>query len=175
MKQVLFIAALVTLLLLVTGKTLNKTAATMPDENEIRDALQAIANRYGRDIAQTIERMYRIETNHFKSKQFAATGSAGMERHREKFPYGWFSMSDLWQRRPEIAPVGIWTAKEGVGLMNDTPKTKAFLKFPSVLAAMTALAEYLQKYNAGRWYAGTDRARGEAYEKTLQKIKLRYT
>jgi hypothetical protein len=32
-------------------------------------------------MAATVEKMYRFETNHFKSKQYKETGTPGMEVH----------------------------------------------------------------------------------------------
>lgn len=150
----------------------NKIEGNLPDL--IRGALNDVATKYGINTAKVVEKMYRIETNHFKSKQFLNTYSAGMEKHREKFPYGWFSMAKLWTENETLAPNGFYEIREGKGLMNDKPKIKTFLKFPSVRAAMFALAEYLQTHRPGVWYAGTDKERATAYENTLNEIKNRY-
>lgn len=44
------------------------------------NALKQLEKVKGKFIAQIVERMYRLETNHFKSSQYKITGTAGMEQ-----------------------------------------------------------------------------------------------
>lgn len=170
--SVAFLFLLFILLKKMKGSVSNKnTNSNLSDE--IKLGLQNVVTKYGIDTAKIVEKIYRIETNHFKSKQFLNTYSAGMEKHREKFPYGWFSMAKLWQDE-SLAPNGFYQIKESGGLMNDTGKVKTFLKFPSITAAMFSLSEYLQTHRPGRWYAGTDEQRATAYENKLNEIKNKY-
>lgn len=143
-------------------------------DEEIKSALRDVAVKYGIDTAKVVEQMYRIETNHFKSKQFQNTFSAGMEKHRENFPFGWFSMANLWNSKPEFAPVGFYEIREGKGLSGDGGKVKTFVKFANVKSGMFALAEYLKTHRPGRWYAGDNIAKSEAYERALTKITNRF-
>lgn len=48
-------------------------------ENDGKEALKVIYDKYGKDMDIIIERMYRDETRHFKSGQYKACGTGGME------------------------------------------------------------------------------------------------
>ncbi|EKT3967486.1 hypothetical protein NTJ12_002578 [Flavobacterium psychrophilum] len=56
-----------------------------------KKALEIIYDKYGEEMAIIIERMYRDETAHFTSKQYASCGTGGMESHGEPEYYGWDS------------------------------------------------------------------------------------
>jgi hypothetical protein len=49
-------------------------------ETHAKNALTQLQTTKGRERARLIEQMLRWETNHFKSKQYQLTGSAGMEQ-----------------------------------------------------------------------------------------------
>lgn len=116
--------------------------------DNIKASIQSVKNRYGIETARWVERIYRLETRNFKSGQFIQTGSAGMEKHSNSYPYGWTTPAILWDERPDFRPVGFIKMNE-----NGTGIGKEFLIFPSVEAAMLSLGEYVKKYGPGRWYS----------------------
>lgn len=134
---------------------------------DVKSALAEIVSRYGVETARNVERIYRKETAHFKSKQFALTNSPGMEVHATAYPYGWTSMRTTWDHSPWIAPIGSIVMTE-----NNTGRKKEFLKFRDPLAAMISLAEYLKKYPPGRWYS-TDPTEQARYTSELLAIRPR--
>ena len=126
-------------------------------------------------MATAIERMYRAETRHFKSKQFQHCGQGGMEVHGDAPYYGW--SSSLY----ENLPVGTWYAYEGKGLSGQggnaqvSDRKKGFVVFCSVLDGMIFKANYIKKYNGNyaRWFS-TDSTKQELYKKTLSQIKAKF-
>lgn len=162
MKKLIVIGAILLILSTMIGTKL------ILDEAAIKDALQKIKAKYGAAIAQMVERIYRLETRHFKSVQFLATGSPGMEKHSAKYPYGWASMKPIWDANPQYRPTGFFTMPENV-----TGKVKTFIKFPSIEAGMFSLAEYLLKYPAGRWYSTLPHEQAK-YTASLNSIKPKF-
>ncbi|OCG65577.1 hypothetical protein A9G48_10640 [Gilliamella sp. wkB18] len=138
-------------------------------------ALRAIYEKYGKDMAIIIERMYRSETAHFKSLQYKKTGTGGMESFGYPPYYGWDK--EFFLLNPNYTPIGTTHLFENVGLskqggnaqIKDRPKE--FIIFPSVLAAMEYLVFYINKYNGNyaRWHS-TNSAVQEAYKNILNKI-----
>lgn len=51
----------------------NYTASSM------KPALKAVMQKYGRNTANTVEMMFRLETANFTSEQYRKTGTAGMQ------------------------------------------------------------------------------------------------
>lgn len=140
----------------------------MDIKNEFAIGLKKIKNKFGSDIAKNVERMYRLETNHFKSGQFSHTYSPGMESFGDEYPYGWHTLSEIfWNKYPIHAPVGFYSGVEG-----KTGKTKTFLKFPALISGMYTLAYFLKNYsnNPGRWYS-TNKDSQSKYNESLNKIK----
>lgn len=144
------------------------------NEEDARRALRYIFDKYGRQIAETVERMYRTETRHFQSMQYRRCGTGGMEVHGEPAYYGW---------TPEFfsePPTGTWSAYEGAGLSGAggnaqvTTRPKVFVVVSSVEIGMEFKAKYILKYdgNYARWYS-TDSHAQELYRKTLNSITPR--
>ncbi|WP_211460486.1 M23 family metallopeptidase [Collimonas silvisoli] len=141
------------------------------DENDAKEALRYIYDKYGKDTAEVVERMYRVETAHFKSKQYKQCGTPGMESHGSPPYYGWngpyFSE----------APTGLWGAFEGAGLSGAggnaqvTDKKKQFVKVSSVKVGMEYVAKYKDGHdgNYARWFS-TDATKQELYKKTLAAV-----
>ena len=136
-------------------------------EKEFAFVLKKVKNRYGENIAKNVEKMYRLETNHFKSGQFKGTYSPGMEKFGNNYPYGWNTIAKIfWDIYPINQPVGFWSGKEG-----KTGKQKTFLKFPSLQSAVFTLAEFLKHYgnNPGRWYS-LNKDSQTRYNNSISKI-----
>lgn len=144
-------------------------------------ALTKVYDQEGEATATTVERIYRLETNHFKSKQFKLTGTGGMESHAKTNPYGWYK--PFFTANPQYTPLGTTGLFEGPGMSGKggnaqvTDKQKQFVIMPSVEAGMMFLVDY-SKRNANdggfaRWYS-TDAAKQEIYLNSLLNIKPRF-
>src|SRR3990172_8354474 len=101
--------------------------------DDAKNAILSIANRYGVDMAKTIEKMMRLETAHFTSLQYRKTGSEGMEDGKwSNLPYPMDSIP-----------------------MDDTHKDglERFIVWKSVTDFATYLAEYINRHNGNfaRW------------------------
>lgn len=157
----------IALLLLVKKKP-------MPKQNkyQIEKTLKEIKGIFGADITRNIEKIYRLETRNFSSKQFLKTYSAGMEAVTKKFPYGWKSLQKFWSEQKNHAPVGFVT-------MNDADTkdgADTFIKFPTLFSAMFALGLILQKRgnDIGSWYS-TEEGKKEHYRNLTANIPTTIT
>ncbi len=143
-------------------------------------ALRIIYNKYGRDMSEIIERMYRDETRHFQSSQYKATGTGGMEAHGDAPYYGWDN--SFFEANPEYMPMGLWSAFENKGLSGQggnaqvTDRKKEFVIMPSVLGGMEYKVFYINKHggNYARWHS-TNAAAQETYKTYLNEIRPRFT
>lgn len=98
--------------------------------NDAKNAIISVSKTYGVPMAQTIEKMMRLETAHFTSGQYRKTGSAGMEEGKwSNLPYAMDSIA-----------------------MNDIHKEglERFIVWPSVTDFAVYLAEYIKRHN-GNW------------------------
>lgn len=82
--------------------------------DDAKEALKIIYDKYGEEMAMTIEKMYRSETAHFSSGQYKHTGTGGMEVFGNAPCYGWDSK--FFEQNPNYKPIGVWSAFEGKGL-----------------------------------------------------------
>ena len=147
------------------------------NEEDARVALKVIYDKYGEEIATIVEKMYRLETAHFKSLQYKHCGTGGMEAFGDAPYYGWNSTTYV--SHPEHTPIGTWSAFEGAGLSGkggnaqQKDKAKSFVKLPTVLAGMEYKAEYIERYdgNYARWFNATDTNAQEIYKESLVGIK----
>jgi hypothetical protein len=130
----------------------------------------------GKDVLIIVEKMFRLETTHFTSKQYQNCGTGGMESFGDVPYYGWDSSLFTEQ------PVGTWSAFEGKGLSDQggnaqvTNKQKEFVKLSSVLVGMEYKIKYIIKYNGNyaRWYNKTDADAQEKYRASLKGVKARF-
>ena len=145
-------------------------------EQRFAENLKQIRFDYGYDIARDVERIYRLETNNLKSKQFLDTYSAGMMAISKTFPYGWLTINRVyWSKYPQYKPVGVSTHEENKGLSGEGGGPKMFVKFGTLKAAMNTLAGFLRYYsNAGRWYSKNSNDQIE-YKKALNNIRTYFT
>jgi LysM repeat protein len=144
------------------------------DEEDAKKALKIIHDKYGKDMAIVVEKMYRAETRHFGSEQYKYGGTPGMEVHGTAPYYGWDSSLFIEK------PAGTWSAYENKGLSTVggnaqvTKSKKVFVCVPSVIVGMTYVAEYTKKHkgNYARWFS-TDESKQAVYRNELSKIKAR--
>ena len=138
------------------------------------DAVKDIKDLYGLEIAKNVERIYRLETNNFKSEQYKKSGSAGMLRQGESTPFGWSSLAQFWLKHSNYAP----TEKIVTFIKNDEetglPKVYNYLAFDD-FGGFYSLAEFLNQYNnnAGRWFS-TDETLQNNYINTLNSIETKF-
>ncbi|MDQ1163154.1 murein DD-endopeptidase MepM/ murein hydrolase activator NlpD [Chryseobacterium sp. SORGH_AS 447] len=130
----------------------------------------------GKQLVTIVEKMYRLETSHFKSKQYQHCGTGGMEVFGDAPYYGWDQ--NLFTEQP----VGTWSAFEGKGLSGAggnaqvTDRKKEFVKLPSVLSGMQYKAKYIIKHNGNyaRWFNASDTTAQTSYRTSLQNIRARF-
>ena len=162
---------------------------------DAREAIKELYNRYknkvwywkwegsekeiqvtGEDLVTIVEKIYRLETSHFTSRQYKYCGTGGMEVFGNAPYYGWDS--SLFDEKP----IGTWSAFEGKGLSEKggniqvTNKKKEFIRLPSVLAGMEYKAKYIIKYNGNyeRWYNARDNNAQKMYRESLKGIKEKF-
>jgi hypothetical protein len=121
-------------------------------------SLLEIKKLKGTEKAQLIEKILRLETNHFRSKQYAISGSAGMEM-------------GAWK--------GIDESKFSTFQMKDNHLTgekqmRTFIKWNSVLDFCLYLSDYIDRYNGNyaRWNS-MNLERQESYRVKVNSIKAR--
>lgn len=130
-----------------------------------------VAKRFGKPIARSVEKIYRLETGHFK-KGFDGVYGAGMHPVTTRFPYGWTSLQNFWLSNPEFKPSGIVKKTEGKGLAGDGGGVKSYLQFPNFLAGAMTVAKRMQIVgnNPGAWYS-RDPDRQQRYNTTVARIQ----
>lgn len=126
---------------------------------DAKNALLKVLEIKGKDRAQLLERMLRLETAHFASQQYKLTGSAGMEK-------------GMWSNLDE--------SKLSYIQMNDNhlqgaAKLRTFIKWNSVLDFCFYLSDYIDRWkgNYGRWNT-TDVVKQQRYMNEIKKIKNRW-
>ncbi len=142
-------------------------------------ALREIYDKYGKDMATIIERMYRDETRHFASTQYKKCGTGGMEAFGDSPYYGWDH--SFFEKHPEYLPSGIWEAFENKGMSGQggnkqvTDRKKKFVVFPSVIAGMEYKVFYINKHD-GNWagWHSTDSSIQVVYRQHIEGIKAKF-
>lgn len=150
-------------------------------EKEIIESLTKIRNLYGKIAAVKIESLFRNETRHFKSTQYAATFSPGMEAVKRAdgsvlpYPYGWTSLRKFWDENPQYKPIGLHMQVENDSGMMKSRGERAFIKFASIEAGFMAVAERLKNkgWDTGAWVSN-DKDVQDKYRDYLTKIKTPY-
>lgn len=151
------------------------------DVNDAKTALTKVAAVYGKAVAQQIEKVMRLETAHFTSKQYKLTGTGGMEAHGSAPFYGWYS--PFFIANPAYAPIGTTDMLEGKGASQiggnaQSTKPKVFVILPSVEAGMMFMADYAKRNAANggilRWYS-TNAAAQQIYATSLKNISTPIT
>ncbi|MCD1118414.1 M23 family metallopeptidase [Chryseobacterium turcicum] len=130
----------------------------------------------GKDLLTIVEKMYRLETTHFTSKQYKHCGTGGMEVFGSAPHYGWDG--SLYTEEP----IGTWSSFENAGLSGQggnaqvTNKQKEFVQLPSVISGMRYKINYIIKYNGNfeRWFSKTDETARSTYRTTLRGIRDRF-
>lgn len=137
----------------------------VPTEPELRQIFNDISELYGDDIAENVERVYRLETAHFKSGGYKNTAAAGIVPVGSIYPYGWNSLRGFWDDNVWARPLGIWHADNGWD----------YLQFNKV-GGFYAVAELLKMRgnDPGRFHSN-DPAKQAAYNAKINAIQIQYT
>ncbi len=135
--------------------TQSKKNNKMFTPEDAKKAIQDVSKKYGPIMAQTVEKIMRLETAHFTSDQFRQTGSAGMEKGK------WFNL-----------PPNLSTIK----FKDNTDKHIGdFIVWPSVTDFAFYLADYInrKKGNFANWNS-TDPTRQDAYRSHVNSITTHF-
>lgn len=138
----------------------------------IQEAFKNALNSFSPDIVRNAERIFRLESNHFKSGQYKGTLSPGMEKFSDSYPYGWKTLDKIfWSKNPKYKPTGLKTYTE-----NGTGIKKTFIQFPNLTASVMTLCAFLQYYgnNPGRWFSLNPDSQNR-YNESIKKITPTYT
>lgn len=132
----------------------NNSSGNEFTEEDAKNGLEMLAETRGKEIAKIAERVLRWETNHFKSKQYKKTGSAGMEIGN------WSNLPSNMDSIPMIE--------------NRTGKTKYFVVWGSPYAFLNYFADYVDRWdgNWARWYS-TDPSKQAEYRSKVNSVKNR--
>ena len=145
----------------------------MLKEDEILDALKNIKATYGSDKAAMIERLFRLETAHFKSSQWVHSLTPGMEigGSVRTFPFGWSSLY-AFAKEYQYDPSSFSTLTQ---TENGTGRLKTFIVFPSVKASFDFVAYLMDKrnWNFGSWFSLEEESQ-KRYVDSLNAIRARY-
>ncbi len=175
-KQIGAAIAVALALIFLFGLVRKKRFKKMFTEKDAVEALKKVAAKHGKEMAKKIEKVARLETAHFASKAYKATGTGGMESHGIAPYYGWGSMFFL--RNPSYTPIGTVDFKEGAGVAKNGGRMKTFVIMPSVEAWMMFIADYAIRHqdNGGilRWYS-TNKEAQKLYASKLAEISARIT
>lgn len=104
-------------------------------EQDISAAFKQLAKKYTPEIAKAVEKMYRLETAHFKSLGFKNTYGAGALGYVNQPNYGWGNL-DL----KKYGVTGLWSY-----IVNG--KKFDYLVFSSFPLALNFLADYLLRFS----------------------------
>jgi len=146
----------------------NSTPANM--EQIINGFKFLIDKGYDKAFVADIERLFRLETAHFKSGQFKKGYSPGMVATGMIFPYGWSSLktfasamnlpSGLFPITPPFPPSGF-----------------KYVMFPDFLSSIAFVAWFIKNKRGGvveQWNS-LDPATASRYRAKLNEIKSRIT
>jgi len=153
-----------------------KKTRPVPTEENIKEALKRIFNKYGYEKTKRLEQLFRWETRHFKSGQFKGTYSPGMEpapNYNRVFPYGWRTL------RAFADVYGIPYNSFGVNgpyTEGGTGKPKYFVSFPDIYTSMLFVMYVIERraWNFGKWRA-FDAAIALDYNNKLNTVLTPYT
>jgi hypothetical protein len=150
--KIFVIVALVAVLFLTRKKTesMKEKSYTLQDAE---DAFSVVVQHFPKEIASQLEKLFRLETAHFKSGQFRRSGSAGMVAIKESFPYGWNSLKEY--LNTDLA-VDKNTENYGIISMNVRGKEYKYISFPNLVDSFLFVAWFIGAKRGGNfaaWYS----------------------
>ena len=135
-------------------------------QQDFAEALRSLTTSYPVDVLRQVEKIFRLETAHFKSQAFKFTGASGLEISgtNKIAPYGWKTGAQFLINGKTF----LFSMPE-----NKTGKMKTFIGFYDIKDSIRFVATYVQQYRAGRWYS-TVESEQIKYEKSLATISARF-
>jgi hypothetical protein len=149
-----------------------KKVATVQITKSVGDVKKGLADvllRYGRNIAELVEKIARHESAHFTSQGYKLTNGFGMEAVAKAYPYGWTTPKKaIWDKNSELKPIGLHN------MIDSGNRNVDFIKFKKPSHALLAMASMVDKYGAGRWFSIKPDLQAQ-YVKKLAKVKTPIT
>lgn len=163
-KKKLFIGVVLlgTALLLMTKK--KNLIVKEFNEQDAKDAIDAVKFRYGIERAKIVEKILRAETAHFKSEQYKKTGSAGM------------LVSSAWGETINKLPTIDIHLKKSQKDAENTGATAKYYVFPTVTYFAYFLSDYIDRHKGDflRWRSSNNQTYRDHYATLLNSIKNRF-
>jgi len=157
MKNYLIYGFLFFVVFMIVAK-MKRGKLTMFTDQDAKEAILNVKKTHGEETARIVEKIFRLETGHFKSQQYKLTGTAGME------------IGKWGKYLPNASSMKTVT-------MQDADKTDGADTFyvwnPKDFAQL--LANYIKRYNGNfaRWNT-TDPIKQEQYRAHVNSIKSRF-
>lgn len=173
MNKKLVVLLLIVAFVLILARKINPPAPVvttvpqnLPKMQEITNAFKWLLDKgYSRDYVADIERLFRLETAHFKSGQFQKGYSPGMVASGMVYPWGWSSLKtfasamnlspDQFKITPPFAPSGF-----------------KYVMFPDFIYSLAFVAWFIKNKRNGvveNWNS-LDTAKANAYRAKLNQI-----
>ena len=174
-RKILIIGIIGFLLIMLSKKVTRNNAMNQSPEEKQKDVIRALSDiikKYGRQSAEIVEQLFRLETAHFTSVQWKVCNTAGMEVFAKEFPYGWSTLKKYAdQNGLKASDFSTYTMTE-----NRTGKQKTFIVFPNAYTSFMFVAFLLNSrgWNAGSWYS-TDPIKQMTYMAKLTAITPKLT
>lgn len=126
---------------------------------DAQNAILALKDIKGVERARLIEKILRLETAHFRSKQYQLSGSAGMEAGNWK----------------DLDPKSYTTFQMNDNHLTGEKKLRTFIKWNNVLDFCIYLSDYIDRHggNYARWNS-TNPERQDKYINKVNSIKARF-
>jgi hypothetical protein len=140
------------------------------NETDFKNAVVELKKAgYKYEVLAKLEQLYRLETGNFKSGQYKACGSPGMEiaGNVKKFPYGWKSVKTFYEKF-KIKPYGISLHTD-----IETKEQKYFIVWNSVKDACFFTVWFIVIIRMGKYEAwnSTDPVKAAKYKIKVDKQK----
>ncbi len=138
--------------------------------NDPQTVFTKLQTKYGTNYARLIEKLYRYETAHFTSGQYAKTWSAGMVATSTAFPFGWASLDEFLAANPQ------YKGDFGTVQMNTSRGVKKYVKFPNLESAVFFISWFIQNKrggDVGKWNS-LDAGESASYLAELSRVSARF-
>lgn len=163
-NKIILLVLILTVVILIYYFVFKKRV--LMDKNDPKSVFPNLTNEP--ELNDIAERIYRKETAHFTSNIFQQTNGAGILAVSSQYPYGWLMLKNLWDKNPDIAPVGIY----------DSPNGYSYLIFPNLYAGAKAVAEIIKKrFDNGQhagYYNSTVPAIADQYRDELTNVHPKF-
>jgi hypothetical protein len=114
----------------------------MISESEIKQAFDKLSHNYGKELAALVEKLYRLETKHFKSYVFKNTLGAGLlwnEKYFSNKPKFCVYLKPVYKN-------GIFQGNKIVNENEPGAKKYCYVIFPNIYEGLKYVADYLIKH-----------------------------